>query len=365
MNYNEHPQNTQAGTNPPSPRPPRQSGKKPIAAQILAPILGMLTIILAILLATVCLRNTYLQRQKEKAEMEAETAVAKLQDDLQQLQAHLDNDTILIEDFKDNAARYNVSAEFIQRFFDDVIIYKDQGIVYEPIDPNLPKNSYDWSFLTRQGSRYSYLPDNGPAAKLGIDVAKFQEEIDWEKVAAEGIRFAMVRMGYRGYGTGALMTDPNFQQNVEGALENGIDVGVYFFSQAINENEAIEEAEYLLDAIKGYNIKMPVVFDMEMIAESSTARANNLSPQQRTAITKAFCSRIKLAGYTPMIYGNPGWMLSKVNFEELTEYPLWLAQYYREPFFPYEFQMWQYTNTGRVNGINGNVDLNLCFTDQW
>lgn len=344
--------------------PPQRSRRKPrrpLGAQIAAPLLGVLCVILAVLLAILGLRTLYLQKQKEESEAAAASSIAQLQQELQQT---LDS-TIPIEEFKANAASYNVSAEFIQRFFDDVIIYKDQGIVYAPIDPSLPKNSYDWSFLSRKGDRYSYAPEGGASARLGVDVSKFQGEIDWEKVAADGIEFAMIRMGYRGYGTGAIVTDPTFQQNVEGALANGLEVGVYFFSQAVSEEEAVEEAEYLLEGIAGYGVSMPVVFDMEMVSESDSARANGLTPEERTAITIAFCQRIKAAGYTPMVYGNPGWLISKVNLKELGDYPVWLAQYYREPFFPYQFQMWQYTNTGRVDGISGNVDLNLCFTADW
>lgn len=339
----------------------RRTRKRPLGSQIMAPIFGALCVVLAVLLAVLYLRTIYLQKQKEDAELNAAASIAQLE---QQLQNTIDS-TIPIEEFKAISASYNISAEFIQRFFDDVIVYKDQGIVYAPIDPDLPKNDYDWSFLKRQNGRYSYVPESGVHSRLGIDVAKFQEEIEWDKVAGDGIQFAMIRMGYRGYGNGALVTDPTFVQNIEGALENSLDVGVYFFSQAVSKAEAVEEADYVLEAIRDYDVRMPVVFDMEMVTESDSARANSLTPEERTAITIAFCDRIKAAGYTPMVYGNPGWLLSKVNLKELGAYPVWLAQYYREPFFPYEFQMWQYTNTGKVNGIKGNVDLNVCFTAGW
>ena len=348
-------------TQRPEPQRPRRSRRVPAGAQIAAPVLGILCVVLAVLTAVFYLQNTYLKQEAEETRAEASASVSELEQELQQT---LDS-TIPISEFKANAASYNVSAEFIQQFFDDVVVYKDETIVYAPIDPELPKNSYDWSSLKRENGRFSYEPEGGVHARLGIDVSRFQGDIDWEKVAADGIQFAMIRMGYRGYGSGDLVTDEAFHQNMEGALENGLQTGVYFFSQAITEEEAIEEAEYLLAAIDGYDLRMPVVFDMEMVTESDTARANSLTPQQRTAITKAFCRRIEEAGYTAMIYGNPAWLLSKIQLKELTDYPVWLAQYYREPFFPYSFSIWQYTNTGRVDGISGSVDLSLCFVSGW
>lgn len=344
---------------PPRPRPKRR--RYPTVSQIMAPLLAVACFFLAVLAGVYYLKNIQLKNEMEEAEALHETAVADLQ---QKLDETIES-TIPVEDFKAVAASYNVSAEFIQRFFDDVIVYKDDAVIYAPIDPDIPKNDYDWQFLDRTGGHYSYK-DGKYTAKLGVDVSKFQNEIDWEQVAGDGIRFAMIRMGYRGYGNGALMTDPTFQYNMEGALENGLDVGVYFFSQAITAAEAVEEAEYLLAAIEEYDVTMPVVFDMEIVTESADARANSLTPAERTVITRAFCETVAAAGYTPMIYGNPGWLLSKINWQDLPDYPLWLAQYYsRGPFFPYEFDMWQYTSTGKVNGIDGDVDLNLCFSSGW
>lgn len=345
-----------------TPVPPRSNPRRrrgPTASQILAPILAVFCVLLAVLAAVFYLQNLHLQNEMKEAEDLHEVAVADLQ---QQLNDTIES-TIPIDEFKANAGIYNVSAEFIQRFFDDAVVYKDDAIIYAPIDPELEKNDYDWSFLSRENGRYSYQ-DQSITAKLGIDAAKFQGEIDWAAVASDGIEFAMLRLGYRGYGNGTLMTDPYFEQNAAGASANGIDMGVYFFSQAITVEEAVEEAEYVLAAIEEYDVTMPVVFDMEIVTESNEARANSLTSEERTAVTAAFCDRIAEAGYTPMIYGNPCWLLSKIDLKELEDYPVWLAQYYREPFFPYEFSMWQYTNTGTVSGIAGNVDLNLYFPER-
>jgi len=343
---------------PPARRPQRRRG--PSASQILSALLGIACVFLTVLTAVFVLKNLQLKSELKKAEERHDAAVADLN---RQLEDTIES-TIPIEEFKAYAGMYNVSTEFIQRFFDDVVVYKDDTIVYAPIDPELPLHDYDWTYLDRTDGLYSYKDDKY-TAKLGVDVSRFQNSIDWEAVAGDGIRFAMLRMGYRGYVDGTLMTDPCFKQNIEGALANGLQVGVYFFSQAVTAEEAVEEAEYLLEAIKGYDIVMPVVFDMEIVTESADARANTLSPAERTVIAKAFCERIAEAGYDPMIYGNTAWLLSKLEWKELQEYPVWLAQYSREPHFPYRFSMWQYTSAGKVNGIQGDVDLNLCFASGW
>ncbi|MGI5895062.1 MAG: glycoside hydrolase family 25 protein [Candidatus Merdivicinus sp.] len=329
-------------------------------------LLGFLTVsnvLLALALVGVIATVWFLEDHKaEQAMAQAQS----LQQQLEDTQAELENlrqSTIPIETFQGYAAQYGVSSEFIQQFFPDKMIYKDAtGIVYADIDDTLPKNSYDWQYLSRSNGRFSYEPENGQAALLGVDVSRHQGEIDWQKVKADGIQFAMLRGVYRGYGeSGNLLVDEMLEQNLEGALAAGLDVGIYVFSQAVNEQEAIEEAELVLEQIQGHEITYPIVFDMEEIA-GGVARTSSLTPEEVTDIAIAFCDTIEEAGYHPMIYGNLKWLVSNMQPERLTEYDKWLAQYYRTPAFPYEFQMWQYTNSGTVDGISGNVDLNLCFT---
>lgn len=222
----------------------------------------------------------------------------------------------------------------------------------------LSNHNYDWSKLTEENGRKKYIDDNGNDALFGIDVSTHQSDIEWDKVKGENVDFAMIRAGYRGYENGELKEDDKFKQNISGARNNGIDVGVYFFSQAISEDEAREEATFILNAIKGYEVKYPVVFDMEYI---ENGRINSLSMEERTKITLAFCEAIKSAGYEAMIYGNQFWLQEYVSLHDINDYELWLAQYNDRPNFPYEFRMWQYTDSGQVNGIKGNVDLNLWF----
>ena len=149
---------------------------------------------------------------------------------------------------------------------------------------------------------------------------------------------------------------------MENAINAGIQVGVYFYSQAITTKEAVEEAQFVLDYLDGYDIAYPVVFDIEG-APSASARTNKLTPQKASNIAIAFCDEIQQAGYETMVYSYTKYFVEKMDLSLLTQYNTWLAQYYEQPFFPYEFDIWQYTSTGKVNGIKGNVDMNLHFID--
>ena len=200
--------------------------------------------------------------------------------------------------------------------------------------------------------------------QFGIDVSKYQENIDWNLVKKSGIDFAMIRLGFRGYGKeGNIVLDSKYEEHINGALQSEIKVGVYFFSQAITVEEAIEEAEFVLENIKDYEISYPVCFDTEKI-KTGPARTEDLNKEQLTDITTAFCNKVKNAGYTPMIYANAKWFTTSLELEKLQEYEFWYADYQPEPIYPYNFKMWQYTENGKVNGIDGNVDINLYFKEK-
>lgn len=232
-----------------------------------------------------------------------------------------------------------------------------------PIIPSVPKHDYNWENVKSSENGLRYYTKNGEKVSYaGIDVSSHQKDIDWEKVKAAGIDFAIIRVGFRGYGTGAIVLDDYFTQNIEGALNAGINVGVYFFSQAINEAEAIEEAELVLEQIKNYNVTYPVVYDAEDIS-NDTARTDGLLGAQITSNCIAFCERIKEAGYTPMIYANKRWFLTRLDLTRLADYDMWHAAYVDAPDTPYMYTMWQYSSTGTVDGINGSVDLNISFVD--
>ncbi len=195
----------------------------------------------------------------------------------------------------------------------------------------------------------------------GIDVSYYQGDIDWEKVKASGIEFAIIRLGYRGYGEeGKLVEDKLYQQNIQGALDAGLQVGVYFFSQAISVEEALEEADFVLERLKGYELTMPVVFDWEYVSEE--ARTAKMDRRTLTDCYIAFCEKLEAEGYTPMAYFNSYQSRALMNLTELEQWPFWLALYSDRMTYPYKIEMWQYTDSGRVPGIEGTVDLNLLFT---
>ena len=211
-----------------------------------------------------------------------------------------------------------------------------------------------------QYNENNYLSCLAGESSNGIDVSAYQGEVDWEKVAASGIDFAMVRAGYRGYGEkGTLVEDKYAKANLEGAAAAGLDVGVYFFSQALNTQEVEEEVEFLLEIIEGYELTMPVVYDWEYVSEE--ARTANMDARTLTDCSLHFCKLIEEAGYTPMVYFNTNQARDLLYLPELKEYDFWLAWYSDRMRFPYKLKMWQYTCYGRVPGIEGDVDINILF----
>lgn len=191
-----------------------------------------------------------------------------------------------------------------------------------------------------------------------IDVSYVQTSIDWDKVKAEGIEGAIIRCGYRGYGTGRLMEDEMFMKHIQGAHKAGLKVGVYFFTEAINATEGKEEAAFTLNQIKkaGIPIDYPIAIDTEYI-NASGVRANNLNIATRTAAIKAFCEAIKAQGYEPMIYASTSWLNNKLDMSKLP-YKVWCAQYYTKCEYKGDYILWQYTSEGKVDGIKGVVDMN-------
>jgi GH25 family lysozyme M1 (1,4-beta-N-acetylmuramidase) len=236
------------------------------------------------------------------------------------------------------------------------------GEIFLPVYEDVPASTVDTdSIVTRNG--YSFYKEDGEITSIsGIDVSVHQGEINWEQVAAAGIKFAMIRVGYRTYGGGEINFDQSFAENLEGAAAAGIQTGVYFFSQAVSTEEAIEEADAVIDAIAPYNVTYPVVYDWELIYDDS-ARTDDMSVETLTDSCVAFCERIKSAGYTPMIYQNKGTSLFKLDLPRLTDYDFWLAEYNDEPTYYYNYQMWQYSCSGCVPGITGEVDMNISFKD--
>lgn len=221
-------------------------------------------------------------------------------------------------------------------------------------ESSLEANPYEPEDFQYEGE---YLTCLAGESRLGVDVSSHQGEVDWEQVAASGVEFAMIRLGYRGYSSGVLKVDEYARENLEQAVQAGLDVGVYFFSQAVNEEEARQEAEFVLTVLEDRLLNLPVVFDWEYV--SGEARTGNMDGVTLTACAQAFCETVERSGYQAMVYFNQHMAQQWLDLETLQVYPFWLAMYTEEMDCPYRVRMWQYTEAGSVPGINGNVDLNL------
>lgn len=268
----------------------------------------------------------------------------------------------LKNEFKDMYMNSTSIVERLREFYpDDIIYYGNGGYQFIPVNPNIPAFPYNAEDFTVLENKEIQRYENGEVVSVkGIDISKYQENVDWDKVAASGVEFAMIRVGIRGYGTGEIVLDGNFEENVEGATAAGMDVGVYFFSQAVSREEAIEEANFVLQQIAPYRITYPIVLDVEEVNDSA-ARTAHLTQAQRTEYAVAFLETIRNAGYTPMIYGNMNSFFTMLDFEQVKDYERWFAFYDTNLYFPYELSIWQYTDKGHVDGIEGNVDLNILF----
>ncbi len=205
----------------------------------------------------------------------------------------------------------------------------------------------------------SERPQVGASTHLGIDVSKWQGEIDWEKVKNDGVEFVIIRCGYRGYTKGTLIEDPMFAQNIKGATAAGLKVGVYFFTQAINEVEAVEEASMVVSLVRDFDLAYPIFIDTE--SAGGNGRADGLDVETRTKVCDAFCATVQDAGYKSGVYASRNWYYERVEAEKLEDYVIWLAEYRSIPLYKGYYQMWQYTSKGKVDGINGNVDMNLSY----
>lgn len=210
-----------------------------------------------------------------------------------------------------------------------------------------------------QGVKYTFNGDGSlnTGTVMGIDISKHNGNIDWNAVKNSGVQYVILRCGYRGSASGVLVEDQKFKKNIQGATAAGLKVGIYFFSQAVNEVEAVEEASMTLSLIKNYRITYPVYIDVE----SANGRADGISKAARTSVINAFCQTIRNSGYTPGLYANKNWLTEKINTGALGGCKIWLAQYVAAPTYGGRYEMWQYSSRGSIAGIKGNVDLNVSY----
>ena len=212
---------------------------------------------------------------------------------------------------------------------------------------------------TADGSENTELGFANGSGKLGIDVSRWNKEIDWEKVKADGIEFAIIRCGYRGATSGSLVLDAMYEANIRGAIEAGIPVGVYFFTQATSEVEAVEEASMVISLIEDYDVDYPVFLDSE--SAGGNGRADQLEAKERSRYHKAFLETIASAGYETGVYASKNWLNNRLDMTQLSQYKVWLAEYADAPTYEEYYDMWQYTSKGTVDGIETRVDLDLSF----
>ncbi len=328
-------------------------------------LLGVLALIAAV--GAVYFAMSLRTANEALAEQTAETQ--RLTEELHDYTPKMTDDALIpfstIRGYTDEAQSLT---DFISRFYPDCMVYTDiyNEIIYQPVDPSIARNTYDWELLKRDEKLgrdlMSYTTKDGAAALKVIDVSEFQGKIDWKKVKADGVAFAFIRAGLRGYESSTVFEDERFEQNLKGANEAGLPVGAYFYSQAATVEEAVEEAQFVLEKIEGYEVSCPIVLDMEE-ENSAGSRTRDLTPTQRTDIAIAFMDTISAAGHKPMIYGNMRMFAQRLDLTRLVGYEKWFAQYFSRPYYPYEFGIWQYSCEGTVEGISGDVDMNLAFVD--
>ena len=245
-----------------------------------------------------------------------------------------------------------------------IVVVSNGRFHFVPIRDDLKQHSLlQENLQVLETGELQYVENGEVISHKGIDVSRYQGNIDWNKVAAQGVEYVIIRVGIRGWGQeGTLVLDEKFEDNIKGASAAGLKVGVYFFTQAITDEEALEEADLVLDAIAGYDVSYPIVYDVEKTSEAS-GRMNQLSVEDRTRMAHIFLDRIKEAGYTPMIYANMEMWSVLINMAEFEDVDKWFAYYDTDLYFPYEYAIWQYSDTGRIDGIGGDVDLNISFKE--
>lgn len=242
------------------------------------------------------------------------------------------------------------------------LVHADGTEEWVLINQQLPKNNYDYTKLVSQSGVMKYYVDGTKTSYFGLDISKTQGFIDYNKLVKAGVDYVMLRVGARGYSTGQLVLDEYFIDNIKGATDARLHVGLYFSSQATTKEEAIEEANMVITQLGDYKIEYPIVFEMETIVNDGS-RTAALTKEERTDIAIAFLDTIRAAGYIPMIHGDKEWLLTKVDLLKLTSYDVWLSGEGDLPDYPYQFSMWQYNKNGNTDGISGNVSFNISFID--
>ena len=361
----------------------RKKRRNRSTVKVIFAMLGCLVLLVAVMYGGLTLIDKHMNREQEDIPAMADglegDAVDAVSDAVVYSQEELDEKIAeavsaaqneradkVLEGIRTSLSEGTTTVETLRPYYpDDIVVVSGGKFHFVPINRELKLNNYEVTNLNiLENGEFQYLTDGQVTSHKGIDVSSHQGNIDWNLVAQDGVEFAIIRVGYRGYGSeGRLVVDEKFENNIKGATAAGIKVGVYFFSQAINEAELLEEANLVLEQIAPYKIECPVVYDVEKT--SAQGRMNAISVEERTQLTKLFCQTIADAGYRPMIYHNTEMGALLINIAELEDYDKWYASYSDQMFYPYEYKIWQYSDKGKIQGISTDVDLNICFAPVW
>ena len=361
----------------------RKKRRNRSTVRVVFAMLGCLVLLVAVMYGGLTLIDKHMNREQEDIPAMADDvegdAVDAVSDAVVYSQEELDEKIAeavsaaqneradkVLEGIRTSLSEGTTTVETLRPYYpDDIVVVSGGKFHFVPINRELKLNNYEVANLNiLENGEFQYLTDGQVTSHKGIDVSSHQGNIDWNLVAQDGVEFAIIRVGYRGYGSeGRLVVDEKFENNIKGATAAGIKVGVYFFSQAINEAELLEEANLVLEQIAPYKIECPVVYDVEKT--SAQGRMNAISVEERTQLTKLFCQTIADAGYRPMIYHNTEMGALLINIAELEDYDKWYASYSDQMFYPYEYKIWQYSDKGKIQGISTDVDLNICFAPVW
>ena len=232
------------------------------------------------------------------------------------------------------------------------------------ISPYLTKNTFDFTKMEDKAGLKRYMENGRKTSYVGVDISKHTGKVSFSGIKSAGVDYVMIRLGSRGYSTGQITLDENFKENIEGAIDAQLDVGVYFYSQAISQEEAIQEANFVVQNLEPYraHVKYPVAFNMGFVSNDKS-RIEGLGREDKTTVTASFLEGIRAAGYVPMIYGDKEGLIKEIDMTKLQDYDVWLSQEEEIPDYPYRYSMWQYNTDGVVNGIGGGADLNICFVN--
>lgn len=252
------------------------------------------------------------------------------------------------------------------------LISEDNLINCEDIICSVPSVTHEGTSLSAlapglnrvDGKLYYQTSDGRTAKEIGIDISCFNTSVNWETLRLEGVDFVILRIGGRGWGSGRIYIDKLFREYFESAYYADFKLGVYFYSTAVNTREAVEEAEFVLSTLAGAPLDLPVYFDTEYSGDYPNGRADTLTPAERESIINAFCSVIRQHGYEAGVYSGVYFVEHELSKALTASSSLWIANYTRNsvsPNVPYRYDLWQYTESGKINGVRGNVDINVRF----